>query len=310
VTEQASGKILVYGASGAQASPVARRLLGAGFAVRVLTRTPANAAALAALGAEIAVGEMANPDDLRAASTGIDKVFLLVPFFVRDPADTVRHGRNAIEAAKAAGVRLVVWNPSGEILPVRTGNPALDGRSEVLEILERSGLPHIVLQPTAYMENFLGPWTAPELAARDTFAYPITDHVRMQWITQEDVAAFAVEALRRPELANLNLKLAGPERLTGEEIAARFGRALGRPIAFRPMPPREFGAVLDGAFGPGAGDAAVGFYEAAAENPALLSTDVDPTPALAALPIRPTTLEAWVRSHAAAFAPRPAAVPE
>lgn len=308
MTEQGNEPILVYGATGAQASPVARRLLEAGFGVRVLTRTPAKAAALAALGAEVAVGDMADPDDLRAASAGIDKVFLLVPFFVRDPADTVRYGRNAIDAARAAGVRLVVWNPTGEILPVRVGTPALDARLEVLEALQGSGLPHTVLQPTAYMENFLGPWTAPELAERDRFAYPITDQVRMQWVTQEDVAAFAVAALRRPERANLNLKLAGPERLSGEEIAERFGRALGRPISFRPMPPKEFGAVLDGAFGPGAG-AAAGFYEAAAANPDLLSTDVDLAPALAALPIRPTTLEEWVRAHAAAFAPRPVAVP-
>lgn len=309
MTEQTTERILVYGATGAQAGPVARRLLAAGHGVRVLTRDRAKAAALAALGADVAVGDMADPDDLGAASAGIDKVFLLVPFFVRDPTDTARYGRNAIDAAAAAGVRLVVWNPTGEILPDRIGNPALDARLDVLESLRASGLPHIVLQPTAYMENFLGPWTAPELAERDRFAYPITNAVRMQWVTQEDVAAFAVEALRRPELANLTLKLAGPERLSAEEIAERFGRALGRPIAFRPMPPREFGAILDGAFGPGAGAAAAGFYEAAAANPDLLSTDVDPAPALTALPIRPTTLEAWVRSHAAAFAPRPAVVP-
>ena len=158
------------------------------------------------------------------------------------------------------------------------------------------------------MENFLGPWTAPELAEKGTFAYPLTNEIRMQWITQEDVAAFAVEALARPELANLNLKIAGPERLNGQGIAERFGRALVRPIAFRPMLPREFGAILDRAIGPGAGEAAAGFYEAAAANPELLSTDVDLAPALAKLPIRPTPLEEWVVRHAAAFAER-AAVP-
>jgi uncharacterized protein YbjT (DUF2867 family) len=308
MAEARNETVLVYGATGMQAGPVARRLLEAGYGVRVLSRDPAKAEAPRARGATVVEGDMGDPASLRAASEGVDKVFLLVPFFVRDPADTVRYGRNAIEAARAAGVRLLVWNPSGEIVAVRTGNPSLDARAELLGVLEASGLPHIVLQPTAYMENFLGPWTAPELAERGTFAYPITNDIRMQWITQEDVAAFAVEAFDRPELASLNLKIAGPERLNGEGIAERFGRALGRPIAFRPMPPREFGAILDRAIGPGAGDAAAGFYEAAAANPELLSTAVDLAPALEKLPIRPTPLEEWVARHAAAFAER-AAVP-
>ncbi|MDP9366476.1 MAG: NmrA family NAD(P)-binding protein [Chloroflexota bacterium] len=157
MTEGRNGTVLVYGATGAQSGPVARRLLEAGHGVRVLTRDATKATALRDRGADVVEGDMSDPAAMRAATEGVDKVFLLVPFFVRDPADTVRYGRNAIEAARAAGVRLVVWNPSGEIVPVQTGNPSLDARSELLGLLQASGLPHIVLQPTAYMENFLGP---------------------------------------------------------------------------------------------------------------------------------------------------------
>jgi uncharacterized protein YbjT (DUF2867 family) len=287
-------KVLVYGATGAQARPVARRLIEAGTAVRVLTRDPAKAEDLRRLGAEVVRGDFTDPASLVAASQGMDGVFLLVPFF--DPqAD---YGRAAIDAAKQAGVRLLVWNPTGTILPQRVGNPGMDVRLDVLEHLQASGVPHIVIQPTAYMENLLGPWTAPELADHDVFAYPMPLEVVMQWVTHDDVAAFVVAAFARPHLADAVLEVAGPERLNGQDIADRFSRALGRTITFRSMPPKEFGAHFDA---PGAGEAITAAYEAVYANPAMLSTDVDLEKALTVLPIEPTPLQKWVSHHAAAF---------
>jgi uncharacterized protein YbjT (DUF2867 family) len=294
---QTIDRVLVYGATGAQARPVARRLLEGGVAVRVATRDPARAEDLRALGAEVVTADFTDPDSLRAASEGVDGVFLLVPFLDPQPD----HGRNAIDAAAKAGVRLLVWNPTGTILPQRTGNPGMDVRYDVFEHLRSSGVPHVVLQPTGYMENFLGPWTAPEIARDDVFAYPVPVEVQMQLVSHEDVAAFAVEAFRRPELADLVLEVSGPERLDPVQLAERFSRALGRTITFRQMPPREFGAHFDTMLGPGAGDDVVAAYESIAENPRILTTDVDLDVALARLPITPTPFEEWVRRNAAAF---------
>lgn len=70
-------------------------------------------------------------------------------------------------------------------------------------------------------------------------------------------------------------EICGPEPLGGNEIADRFTARLGRQITFRPMPPREFGDILDDIYGPGAGAGATDFYEAARANPALVSTNVD-----------------------------------
>lgn len=292
-------KILVYGATGAQARPVARHLLESGRHVRVLTRNPEKAEDLRDLGAEIVIGDFTDRDSLRRASNGVDGVFLLVPFF--DPQ--AQHGYNAIDAAREAGARLVVWNATGTIPPVRTGNPGLDVRFDILEHLRASGLPHIALQPTAYMENFLGPWTAPEAAAKNSFAYPISSDARVQFISHDDAARFAVAAFERPELADAAYEICGPERLGGEAIAERLTRALRRPISFRPMPPSEFGAILDSAYGPGAGADAMAFYEAALADPSLITTNIDVAPVLAALPIEPTSLETWARNHARAFSP-------
>lgn len=295
--------VLVYGATGSQVGPVARRLLNEGHHVRVLTRDAHKAAALAEAGGEVIEGDMDDPEVLRTASEGMNGVSLLVPFFVDDPDDGLTYGKNAIDAAKEAGVEMLVWNASGEIPPRKTGNPGFDLRLEILDHLEGSGVPYVVLQPTAYMENFLGPWTAPEVADRDVFAYPTPNEVRMQWIATEDLAAYVVEALKRPELAGTNFKVSGPERLNGEEIADRFGRALGREVTFRPMPPDEFGAIIDGAF-PGMGEAAARGYRMAYENPEMFSSNVDLEPVLEKLPVEPTPLEDWVRAHRMAFVPQ------
>src|SRR3954447_11168642 len=121
------------------------------------------------------------------------------------------------------------------------GLPAIDGRVEVVEHVQGSGVPHVVLQPIAHMENFLGP--GPSRGYREgAFTYSNSSESKIKWISHEDVAAFVLEALKLPEVADANLNVCGPERLSGEEITERFGQALGRKISFRSMPPRQFGA--------------------------------------------------------------------
>ncbi|WP_027482098.1 NmrA family NAD(P)-binding protein [Deinococcus pimensis] len=300
--------ILVTGATGSQGNPVARRLVEAGHRVRVLTRAPERAAPLAALGAEVVRGDLDDAPALREAVRGADGVFLHVPFFTPSPTDGPRYAHHVVDAAREEGVRLLVWNASGEIPPARGGNPAFDARIDVLETIEGSGVPYVVLQPTAYMENFLGPWTREELARDGTFAYPTPLAVRMQWLATEDLGAFAAHAFAHPELANLNLKVCGPERLDGEEVAERFSRALGRPVRFRAMPPAEFGEKLDAVF-PGMGRGAAAGYELAYRQPERMSSHVDLAETLRVMPVRLTSLEEWARAHAAAFAPAPEGAP-
>ncbi len=291
-------KLLSYGATGSQGRPVAEKLLAAGHEVRILTRDPGKVSGLE--GAEVVQGDMADAASLAAATEGREGVFLHIPFFTPSPQDGLIYAQNALDAARAANVKLLVWNASGEIPPQRSGNPAFDLRLDILDAVKVSGIPYIVLQPTAYMENFFGPWTREEIVEEDTFAYPTPNTVEMQWIATEDVGTFATYAFAHPELAPLNLKLSGPERLNGDRVAERFSRALGRPITFRAMPADEFGRKLDAVF-PGMGAGAAQGYAAAYEHPEQFSTNVDLAATLAKMPVETTTLEAWVREHAEMF---------
>lgn len=288
--------ILVYGATGVQGRPTARQLIEAGHHVRILARKPEAAAEFAALGAEVVAGDLSDPQSLARASAGMDGVFLLVPFVNPQPD----HGINAIRAAREAGVKRIVWNTSGTIVPVETGNPGVDMRRPILAELEASGLDYAALQPTVYMENLLAPWTAPEVAAQSSLAYPIPNAVRLQWISNEDAAAFSVAAFTQLPAGKHAIEICGPETLTGEDMADRFSRGLGRHITFRPMKPSDFGAIVDQVLG-GGGASVAAFYDAIYANPDLLSTRIDYAALSARLKITPTPMEAFARRHAAAF---------
>ena len=296
-------KVLVYGATGSQSAPVVHELLRRGHRPYVVTRSAEKAAPLAAAGAEVVVADMGDRARLVEVSRGMDGVALLIPFFI-NPADAPAFGRNAIDAAREAGVRLLVWNTSGPMPPARTGNPGIDVRLDTAEHLRASGVPHIIIAPTAYAENLLGPWTAPFVAGEDKVAYPNPPQARVGWIASADVGALMVAALERPELAGRTFAVSGRENASGPELAAAFSEALGRPISYHPLPPREFGAILDQLFGPGAGAAAATQYERAWESGEFPNMHVDMEPVMAELPVRMRTLREWVAEHAAAFAPR------
>ncbi|RIV18690.1 NAD-dependent epimerase/dehydratase family protein [Fibrisoma montanum] len=294
--------VLVYGATGSQAGAVPTRLLERGHQPYVLTRSTHKATHHAQAGAIIVEGDMADADRLRELSEGMDAVSLLIPFFA-NPAEVINYGRQAIDAAKAAGVKLLVWNTSGFILPVRTGNPSIDVRIDILDYLQGSRLPYVVLQPSAYLENLLGPWTAPFVANENRVAYPAPGDMPISWIASDDVSALVVAALERPELAGANWPISGLENPNGPALARAFSEGLGRPIDYYAMPPRDFGGILDQLFGPGAGAAAASEYQRMWDFPDQRPDfRADMQPVLDKLPVRMTSISEWVARHKAVFA--------
>jgi uncharacterized protein YbjT (DUF2867 family) len=295
-------KILVYGAAGSQQFPVIDALKKKGAIVVATTHSEGNISKLEAAGAQVAVADMADDRRLEEINLGIDAVALLVPFFVADPADGFRYAQNAIDAAKTQGVKWIVWNSSGFIVPYRTGNPALDIRLDIQEYLQNSGIPHLIIQPSVYAENLLGPWTAPFVQQDGLLAYPTPEAMPIGWVATQDVAALVAEALFTPQYAGQSWQVSGLENLNGTELAACFSMALGKQIEYYPMPPQEFGRILDGLWGAGAGDAAAGFYQQIHDTeqfPVLFSAEMPDI--LSKVPVSMTDMTAWVTQHQSFF---------
>lgn len=240
--------VLVYGATGTQGGPVVERFLAAERPVRVLTREADRARRFEDRGAEIAVADLGDLDSLRAAHRGIDRVILHLPLQY-DFDLHERYGRNAVRAAREAGVSMLVFNTSAHVL----NEPAVTVyrvRQEMVDHLQDSGVPNIVLRPTFYLDNFLGPWIRPGIVDNGVLAFALPPDLPMSWISADEAAAYAVAAVDRPDLAGSVFDIGGPEPVTGKEIAATFGDVLGRQVQYVAIEPDAYENALVPIFGP------------------------------------------------------------
>ncbi len=292
-------KVLSYGATGAQGQPVAEQLLAKGYEVHVVVRHPERAESLQTQGAKVFQGDLGKPESLTPVHEGVDAVFLILPF--GGGGNPVEYAHNAIHAAKQAGVKFIVFNVSGQTPDTPTGMPMMDYRIAVEAALQGSGIPNVILRPTAYMENLLGPWTVPGIKTKDEVAYPVSSQRPLSWVAAEDVAKLAVAALEHPQLSGSIFKVGGPEGLTGERVAESFSKALGRNITYRAMSPREFGNIMAQMMGPEAGEATTTAYEMSEAAP-VDAMKIDMTDVLTKLPVALTTLEQWASARKHLFA--------
>lgn len=295
-------KVLVYGAAGSQQFPVIKALLNKGAEVYATTHTETNLQKLNQAGATALLADMSDANRLKEVSKGIDAISFLAPFFLANPNDGFTYAKNAIDAAISNNVKLLVWNSSGFILPVKVGNPAMDIRIDIANYLKESGLPHIIVQPSVYAENLLGPWTAPFVINDKKVAYPTPEEMPIGWIATQDVAAFVAEAIFKPELAGESFLVSGIENLTGNQLAEKFSVGLNQKTSYFPMPPKEFGQILDSLFGAGAGKGAEEVYQQIADTkqyPLMFSPNMPEI--LKKLPVKMISIEDWVGQHAHFF---------
>lgn len=68
-------RVLVVGATGALGGAVARKLLAAGIPVRAFGRNRDRLAPLESLGAEVATGDLLDPDSVSRACAGVGQLF-------------------------------------------------------------------------------------------------------------------------------------------------------------------------------------------------------------------------------------------
>ncbi|WP_055529079.1 NAD(P)H-binding protein [Streptomyces graminilatus] len=216
--------ILLTGATGTVARLVSRRLTGVA-PLRLLTRDPGRAGALAGPRVEVAGGDFADRSSLDRALTGVRSALLVTA----DPL-TPAHDELFVAAARAAGVRHVV-----KVSALAVTDP---GATDLITVWQRdnerlllgSGLSWTLLRPRAFMSNTLG-WArsiraeGAVRAANGTVANAAVD--------PGDIAEVAVRALTDPEgHAGRTYALTGPAGVTPVEQTRILGELLNRPLKF------------------------------------------------------------------------------
>ncbi|MBO0818604.1 MAG: NmrA family NAD(P)-binding protein, partial [Actinobacteria bacterium] len=140
-------------------------------------------------------------------------------------ADT-RHGRNIIDAARAARAgHLVYITVAGASRP--TGVPIIDSKHGVEQNLRGSGVPHTIIAPAYFMENAWNPWNQAALAA-GRWPSPVTRSRLLQQIPLADVLAFTAHVLEsRDTMFGQRIEIAS-DQLTADQAAAVISGMLGR----------------------------------------------------------------------------------
>lgn len=239
----ATRTIVVTGATGRQGGATARRLLADGYRVRALVREAASpaATALAAAGAEPAVGDMDDPAGLAAALSGTHGVFIVPPAKhapgEADRARESRRGAAVVDAAAAAGVEQAVF--TGVASFSSTEPDLADAKRRIERHLRASGLTATVLRPVRFMTNVLGTGIGVD-DIRDGVSrnvFPADEPVQL--IAPEDIAEFAAMAFAEPaRFAGRTLELAG-DAPTPNEVFADINAATGLDLRYAALSEAE-----------------------------------------------------------------------
>ena len=149
-------KVLVLNATGKVGRNVCRALLEAGFDVHGTTRS-ANGP-LADWGVKPVVCNYTSRTDLdhAFAQTGVKKVFVITDYFraAKSNADVeFQQGRDAIEAAKAAGVDHLIFMSVADAEMFDEHTKHIKAKVELEKYLRQSGVPFSILRPCAFFEN-------------------------------------------------------------------------------------------------------------------------------------------------------------
>jgi uncharacterized protein YbjT (DUF2867 family) len=225
--------ILVTGATGTQGGAVARQLVKKGHRVRALTRNVASPAAqaLAALGVELARGDLEDRASVDRALTGMEAMFSVATPYERGPEAETRQGIRAADAAAAAGAYLVYSSVANA--DRQTGVPHFDSKLAVEEHIRTRGIEAAILAPVYFMENaFFG------LAQlrQGVYGSPLAPTRRLMQVAVSDIAGAAVAALEgRERHAGKRYDLAGDE-LSGEEVVAILSEVTGRHLSYFQAP--------------------------------------------------------------------------
>ena len=225
--------ILVTGATGSQGGAVARQLVQKGHHVRALTRNVASPAAqaLAALGVELAQGNLEDRGSVDRALAGMEAMFSVGTPYERGPEAETHQGIVAADAAAAAGAYLVYSSVANA--DRHTGVPHFDSKLAVEEHIRARSIDAAIIAPVYFMENaFFG------LAQlrQGVYGSPLLPSRRLMQIAVSDIAGAAVAALEnRARYTGKRFDLAGDE-LTGEEVVAILSKVIGRPFTYFKVP--------------------------------------------------------------------------
>lgn len=249
-------RVLVVGATGQLGGVIARKLMASGTQVRALARNRDRLAPLAPQ-AEIASVDLRDLPKLTEACRGVEQIVATANNNMgRGPTSPTRIDlsgyQNLCAAARNTGVRRLMY--------VSYRGVAQDAAVDIFRIkwyiedaIRRSGVPHVMLRPTAFMDIWIDQLLAKGIREKGVATIFGGGDTIANYIAVEDVAEFAAKILSRPEVGSEAVEAGGPSDVSQNQLATlierRFkssGKRRHVPVAaMRLLPPiiRPFNEV-------------------------------------------------------------------
>ena len=242
--------IAVVGSTGAQGGGLARAILddpNGGFACRAITRDPskAQAQALAAKGAEVVKADIDDVDSLKKAFAGAYGAYCVTNFWEHLSGEKEKaQARNLAEAAKAAGLKHVIWSTLEDtrklMAPDDTRMPMLQQKYRVPHFDAKdeanayfAGLPVTYLVTSFYWDNLYAFGLGPKKGDDGVYnwAFPMGNK-RLAGIAVEDIGKVAYGIFKAgSKYIGKTVGITG-ENLTLDEMSEKLSKGLGVPVKY------------------------------------------------------------------------------
>jgi uncharacterized protein YbjT (DUF2867 family) len=223
--------ILVTGATGKTGGAVATQLLAEGWPVRAVVRQrDARSERLARLGAEIAVADVFDPEQLLDAMRGTHRAYYVPPMHPHMLHSAVAFADAAREAGIEHVVQMSQWTSSPNHPAILTRQTWLADRL----FAAIPGVAHTIVNPGMFADNFL---RTLDMAAHLGLFPVLTGTSKSAPVSNEDIARVVVAILTdRDGHDGKSYRPTGPKLLSGREMAAAVSSVLGKSVWPMPTP--------------------------------------------------------------------------
>jgi uncharacterized protein YbjT (DUF2867 family) len=236
---------LVAGVSGNTGSKVADALLKKGEKVRVIVRDAAKGEPWKARGAEIAVGSLADVQFVHDVFEGIASAYLLVPPQMQ-AEDPIAASKKIIDGYVEALSQhdhletiafLSSLGAQYDKFPMGLIDISAYAESKLLGV----NVQFFFLRAAYFMENWLQSLPMMQQGKLPSF---LRESFPIEMVATQDIADAAVEALLDPTKPWDVIQIAGPAAHNSWDVAAAFGKALGKDITVETLPVEDMVQIM------------------------------------------------------------------
>lgn len=224
--------ICITGAGGTVGSAVIKKLESVKAPFRAAYFSEEKAQAAKKRGIDTAIIDYNQPETLRKAFQGCNKLFLLGP----NDINQTQLELNAVEAANSSGVQHIVkqsvMGAEGETFSLAQVHRPVE------KAIESSGMTWTFLRPNSFMQNvvtFMGPTIKAEAAF-----FSASGEAKISHVDVRDIARVAMKVLTDPGHAGKAYTLTGPAALTYDDLANELSEVLGWKIRHVNLSPADY----------------------------------------------------------------------